>query len=98
MEYITYGLLFLAGGLVSYIFFNKGHGPFEKTLWYGLYQGKRVVVSIDDEAYIFELVGKRLRITRGTCDFTEDPLNGILADDVASVSIDQSVDSGSSNL
>lgn len=97
MEYVTYGLCALAGGLVSYLLFNRGPGPFEKTIWAGLYQGKRVVVCVADDAYIFELIGNRLRITQGTSSFEENPY-GVLADDVDSVSDPKSSDPGSPSV
>lgn len=71
MDYLIYALFALAGGLVSYIFISKGLGPFEKLIWASLYEGRRVVVSIEDEAFIFELNGDRLRITRGTSEYMD---------------------------
>jgi hypothetical protein len=97
MDYLTYGLFFLAGSLGSYLLFNRGPGPFEQTLWAGLHQGKRVIVCLDDDAFIFSLVNNKLRITRGTTDFTENPY-GIVADDVDSGSNSESGNTGSSGV
>lgn len=73
MEYLSLILCFAAGLLVYHIFFSKeGPGPFEKVIWAGLREGRRVVVSIDSEAYIFELENNRLRITQGITDFVEE--------------------------
>lgn len=87
-----YGLCSLAGFLVYHIFFARGPGPFEQTIWAGLNEGRRVVVCIDKDAFIFEMNGKKLRITRGVSDFEENrDDDGILADDVADVQLPKSI-------
>lgn len=78
---IMSGIAFVCGGLLVKLLSKSGPGPFEQTLWTGLHQGKRVVVSIDEDAFIFELHGNNLRITRGTSQFTENPYAGILTDE-----------------
>ena len=98
MDYITYGLFAFAGGLASHLLFNRGPGPFENTIWYGLSQGKRVIVSIDDDAFIFELIGDRLRITRGKSDFNEEEYNGLVADSMVDNGSGESNDSTSDNI
>ncbi len=74
MDYMINGLFFLAGVLVSYILFARISllGKFEKIIWAGLRAGKRVIVSMDTDAYIFEMNGNRLKITAGVVDFLEE--------------------------
>lgn len=72
MELLMYAVAFVAGGLLSHLVFGGTLlGPFEKTIWYGLGQGKEVVVSIADEAYIFKMNGTKLQITRGSAMLME---------------------------
>lgn len=100
MDYVSLLCAFLAGCLVYRLVFDRGGpGPFEKTIWAGLYEGKRVIVSIEKEAYIFEMYdGNRLRITSGTTiDYLEDS-DGVLADDVDHVSGIESTDSSADSL
>ena len=91
MDMLLYGMAFVIGCLTTYLLLPKGPGPFEKTIWAGLYEGKRVVVSIGNDAFIFEMNDNRLRITRGTSEFTENPYDGIVANDLGS---DGTVESG----
>lgn len=85
MDYVTYGLLFLAGALTSYVFIQRSTGPFEKLIWAGLRMGKRVVICMNNEAMIFELKGNRLRITRADMEFTEGDDDGFTTDDMANI-------------
>lgn len=67
MDLILYALSFTAGGLLTYLLLPKS-SPFEKSIWTNLYAGKRVILSIDDDAYIFEMQDNRVRITRATAE------------------------------
>lgn len=74
MDWIMSILLLVAGGLVSYIFFSGDKvGPFEQVLWAGLAAGKRVIISVDEDSYIFEMVDGRMKITRGVTTYTDEP-------------------------
>lgn len=95
MDYISIICAFLSGGLVYRLFLDEGGpGPFEKTIWMGLNDGKRVIMSIDNEAFIFEMHENRLRIRQGITDYDD----GILADDVVSSSVTESTDSSETNI
>lgn len=90
MDFVTYGLFFLAGGLISYIVFAKISkiGEFETMIWAGLKENKRVIVSLDNDAYIFERLGNRIRITKGVVDYLEEqPYENVLDDNSGSESI-----------
>ncbi len=77
MEFITYGLMFLIGVVVSRLLFGGSKlGPFEESIIQNLMLGKRVIVSIEDDCYIFEMHDKRLRITRGVAMFYGEEDNG----------------------
>ena len=87
MDYIINGLFFTAGALVSYILFARISllGKFEKMIWTGLGAGKRVIVSMNEDAYIFELKDNRLRITKGVVDFLETTdIDGNVVDSIGS--------------
>lgn len=77
-------IAFFAGAVASHLFLNIGPGPFERTIWTGLHEGHRVIVSIGTEAFIFELNGKKLKISRATADFTEDENDPMVADTISS--------------
>lgn len=75
MDLVMYALAFFAGGLSYYLIFGGVKpGPFEKSLMYNLSLGKRVIVSIDEECYIFEMNGDKMRITRGVSTYVEEPI------------------------
>lgn len=79
MEFLINGLCFVAGVLLSYILFARSGymGRFEKMIWAGLREGKRVIVSLDSgEAYIFELFGNRLRVSAGVVEMMEELPHG----------------------
>jgi hypothetical protein len=83
MDYFSDVLCFCAGLLISYLIFHVPamFGKFEKLIWSGLHEGKRVIVSLDEDAYIFVLVNNKLRITQGVVDFIQELPNGVaLAD------------------
>jgi hypothetical protein len=98
MDFIIYGLFFVVGVLVTYVLLPSGPGPFERLIWAGLKQNKRVIMSIDNKAYIFQLYGNRLRISEGKTEYMEDEYAGIMADDLDNVSDPESVDSSSNDL
>lgn len=97
MDLMINGLCLIAGVLISYILFGRTSmlGKFEGLIWAGLAEGKRVIVSMDENAYIFEMSGNRLRITRGIVDYMEDlPYGNILDSNIA----DESNNAGDSNI
>lgn len=70
MDILMFAIAYLAGGLSFYLLFGGTKvGPFERGISENLLAGKRVIVSIDDECYIFEMVGTKVRITQGTTEF-----------------------------
>lgn len=83
MDFTIVILSFIAGLLAYHTLFQPGPGPFEKTIWTGLREGKRVVVSIGNEAFIFEMTGSRLKISRATADFIEESNDGMVADNLS---------------
>lgn len=73
MDFITCALSFIAGGLTYYLLYGgMKPGPFEQSLLYHLSLGKKVVVSIDEDCYIFEMNGNKMRVTRGVSTYMED--------------------------
>jgi hypothetical protein len=94
MDYVVMILSALAGGLIYHIFLGgKQAGPFERTLTDNLMMGKRVVVSVDNDCYIFEMKDSRLRITRGTAQFLQEDFDELASTDVSSIDRVQSTDS-----
>ncbi len=92
MDLVLYLLPFLMGMIVHRILFGgKKSGPFEESIMSNLAQGKRVVLSIEDDCYIFEMYGDKMRITQGISTFEETPY------DLDSVSDNQS-DSNNENV
>lgn len=91
MDFLLIGLSFVAGLLVGYISFksNTYIEQFAAVIWQGLAQNKRVIVSIDNEARIFERFGNRIRVTAGVVDLTEELPHGL---DLESVNGVKSVD------
>lgn len=100
MDFITVGLSFIAGALVSYILFARSSmlGKFEAMIWAGLGEGKRVIISMDANAYIFEMSGNKLRITRGIVDYMEELPYGNVVDDNGTNQSDNVSDSSVSDL
>ena len=83
-------ITFVAGGLAFYLLFGGVKpGPFEKGIMDNLRKGKRVIVSIDNDAYIFEMNGNKLRITRGTADYMEEEYDPM---------VDSNTDQSSNNM
>jgi hypothetical protein len=65
-----FALAYFAGGLSFYLVFGgEKIGRFEQGISDNLMLGKRVVVSIDEECYIFEMQGNKIRITKGITEF-----------------------------
>lgn len=83
-DFVLYGIAFLMGVVVHRLWFGGTRpGPFEQSLMYNLTQGKKVTVAIDDECYIFELNGDRMRITRGVATHMEEEYDpSIMADSI----------------
>lgn len=79
MDYFIYVLFTIAGGLISYLVFNKP-GIFDQTIWPELYAGKKVVVCIDNDAYVFKIKNSKVFITKGTVGYevtkNDDILDG----------------------
>lgn len=46
---------------------------FEDVIMRNIKLGKKVIIAIDNDATIFEMVENRLRITRGTSEYTDKP-------------------------
>lgn len=89
---MLYGLAFLMGVVASRLLFGgTAPGPFEQSLMYNLSLGKRVIISVDNECYIFEMIENKLRITRGTTDFYEEPADGMEHTGVVGVAPDQPI-------
>lgn len=98
MDILLYVLPFLAGIIVTKLFTKSTPNPFESMIWRGLYEGKRVVVSIDSDAFIFEMIDNRLRMTRGTSEMMEESYVGSMADRVDNVCDFKSTDNRSGSV
>ncbi len=74
MDFLMFGMIFAIGFVFSRIVFGgTKSGPFEESLMLNLRNGKKVTVTIDEECYIFEMYGNRMRITKGIATFEETP-------------------------
>lgn len=73
---------------------GQKQSQFEKELFGAVYQGKRVIICMDNDAYIFEMVDGKMRITRGVTDFNEVPID---VDDMGSVGFIKSDNSSNNN-
>lgn len=84
--FLIAGLSFIAGLLLGYILFTKITflSKFEKMIMAGLVEGKRVIVSLDNDAYIFELNGNRIRVTAGIVDIMEELPHGVNMENIDS--------------
>lgn len=94
MEFVLYGIVFAMGILVRHLLF-KDTSNFEQAIWKNLYAGKQVILSVDADAYIFELHGDRLRITKATAELLpvmeEDNVHSeLVTDDMAGERSDKS--------
>lgn len=79
MDLFILFLAFLAGGLSQYLMFGGVRsGPFEENIMANLHAGKRVIVSIDDKCFIFELNGNRMTVTKGISTYLEEPYDDSL--------------------
>jgi hypothetical protein len=73
MDYWILALGVIAGALISYLFFGgSSPGFFDGVLMESLKLGKKVIICVDSECYIFELNGTRMRITRGVSTMLEE--------------------------
>lgn len=73
MDYVVALCSFIAGCLSYYVFFGGSRpGPFEESLMTNLMLGKRVIVSIDEDCYIFEMHDGKMRITRGISTYLDE--------------------------
>lgn len=87
---VCVGIGYLLRDIVS----GKKQSQFEKELFGAVYQGKRVIICMDNDAYIFELVDGKMCITRGVTDFNEVPID---VDDMGSVGFIKSDNSSNNN-
>lgn len=71
-DLILYGLPFVAGIILGAIFWRNRSGPFESVIMANLKAGKKVIISIDNDAYIFEMNGNRMRISLGVARIMEE--------------------------
>ena len=89
MDFLMFGLVFAAGFVFSRIVFGGTKaGPFEEGLMSNLAAGKKVIVTIDEECYIFEMYGDRMRITKGIATFSEEPYV-VESDNLVSIDLDK---------
>lgn len=65
---LLYGLAALIGAIVHRIIFGV-EGAFEATIMHSLRIGKRVVLAINNDGYVFEMINGRLCITRAEAMF-----------------------------
>ncbi len=101
MDLALYGVAFLAGGTLARIFFGgRRLGPFEESIMNNLLLGKRVILSVDEDCYIFEMQGTKVRITKGTAIFEEEgeQVYGINASNVVSLRPDKPSDDSSPSV
>lgn len=92
MDLVMFGLVFAIGFIASRLVYGgRRAGPFEESLMANLAMGKKVIVTIDEECYIFEMYGKRMRITRGIATFSEEPYV-VESDNLVNINTDQSGD------
>lgn len=68
MDLTIYVLLFIAGVLTNYIFTSGRVTKFERDLQDHLLNGRKVVIAVDNDAYIFELINGKVQVTRGSAD------------------------------
>lgn len=47
---------------------------FETAIMSNLKLGKKIILCVDDEATIFEMVGTKVRISKGLANFYNDPV------------------------
>lgn len=83
MLYFFAGLI---GFILAYVLITRP-SKLESDILAYVARGSRVVISIDADAYIFELKENKIVITRGVSDYNPAPLdtggsNAIVVDDV----------------
>lgn len=92
-DVILYGLPFVAGIIIGAIFWRNRTGPFESIIMGNLMAGKKVIVSIDNDAYIFQMYGNRMRISMGVAHLMEEDH---VVDNLGGISPNQSNDDSDS--
>lgn len=88
-DILLYGLALLMGAVLSRIFFRED--TLDKNITDHLMNGKQVVISVDNDAYIFKMHGKKLRITRAAIEMMEEPYDN--TNNLVSLHSDQPADS-----
>lgn len=77
-------MLYLLAAIIGFIggvlYHSSRPSPFDTQLMSKLKLGKRVVICIDNEATIFEMIGGRIKVTKGYTDFQEDLANDNVVD------------------
>lgn len=72
---ILYGIVLVIGFIAGFLYFNSQPTLFETTITENLKLGKRVIVCIDNDATIFEMVGTKIRVSRGVTNFDDIPVD-----------------------
>lgn len=91
---VLYLIAIMIGFVLAGLYIKKGPSELEDQLMAHVMMGKRVIISVDDNSYIFEMVDGKIRITSGICNFTPEPID---VNDVDNLQSNQS-DSSSSSL
>ena len=83
-EILIKGLYLLVGLFIGYRVGRRMFGPMESYLMQSIRRGKKVVISVDDRAIMYELVDGKVRISSGYVETTEELPEG--TDETASFS------------
>lgn len=75
-----YLLAAIIGFILGVLYHSSKPSPFDTQIMNQLKKGKRVIICVDTESTIFELIGNKIRITRGYADFNSEPVNDNILD------------------
>lgn len=75
-----YALSAAFGFVLCYIYLGSRPSGLEKNLTAQILMGKKVVISIGEEATILELVNNKIVVTKGTADFYKEKEDDGLGD------------------